>query len=153
VNDVTLRRSDPDLEARVARRLAALLNDAGGPLDATVTARLRFAREQAVARAAAARRMGKAESVSVQAGGQGVLAGGPGGGPDRSERWFRLSTLIPLAVLAIGLLAVQEWHLHSQITAAAEVDLALLGDDLPPKAYADPGFVEFLKQPKEWVEE
>jgi hypothetical protein len=27
----------------------------------------------------------------------------------------------------------------------AEVDAALLTDDLPPSAYADPGFVQFLK--------
>ena len=27
----------------------------------------------------------------------------------------------------------------------AQVDAALLADDLPPSAYADPGFVQFLK--------
>jgi hypothetical protein len=27
----------------------------------------------------------------------------------------------------------------------AEVDTALLTDDLPPSAYADPGFVQFLR--------
>ena len=31
--------------------------------------------------------------------------------------------------------------------AAAEVDAALLADDLPPEAYTDPGFGEFLKAP------
>jgi hypothetical protein len=29
----------------------------------------------------------------------------------------------------------------------AEVDAALLTDDLPPTAYTDPGFVHFLKLP------
>jgi len=29
----------------------------------------------------------------------------------------------------------------------AEVDSALLTDDLPPSAYADPGFLQFLKMP------
>ena len=28
---------------------------------------------------------------------------------------------------------------------AAEVDAALLTDDLPPAAYTDPGFAQFLK--------
>jgi hypothetical protein len=153
VNDVTPRRSLDDLEARVGRRLAALLDDAGGPMDATVTARLRFAREQAVARAAAARRPAAVSDGAVRAG-RMVLAGVPGGDDTgRSERWLRLGTLIPIALLALGLLAVQEWHQRTQITAVAEVDLALLGDDLPPTAYADPGFLEFLKQPKEWIEE
>jgi hypothetical protein len=153
VNDVTPRRSLDDLEARVGRRLAALLDDAGDPMDATVSARLRFAREQAVARAVAARRPAALADGAVRAG-RMVLAGVPGGGDtDRAERWLRLGTLIPIALLALGLLAVQEWHQRTQITAAAEVDLALLGDDLPPTAYADPGFLEFLKQPKEWIEE
>jgi hypothetical protein len=31
----------------------------------------------------------------------------------------------------------------------AEVDAALLTDDLPPAAYADPGFIQFLKQSDE----
>jgi hypothetical protein len=35
-----------------------------------------------------------------------------------------------------------------QIQAAAEVDAVLLADDLPPEAYADPGFGEFLKLPQ-----
>lgn len=153
MNVVTPRRSLDDLEARVGRRLAALLDDAGGPMDATVSARLRFAREQAVARAAAARRPAAVAEGVVRAG-RLVLAGVPGGGDTgRSERWLRFGTLIPIVLLALGLLAVQEWHQRTQITAAAEVDLALLGDDLPPTAYADPGFVEFLKQPKEWIEE
>jgi hypothetical protein len=29
----------------------------------------------------------------------------------------------------------------------AEIDSALLIDDLPPAAYADPGFLQFLKNP------
>jgi hypothetical protein len=151
VNDVTPGRARADVEARVARRLAALLDDAGGPLEATVSARLRFAREQALARVSAARRVAALAPETVGAG-QLALAGLPAG-LERSERWFRWSTLIPLLLLVVGLLAVQEWHLHTQITAAAEVDLALLGDDLPPSAYSDPGFVEFLKQPKEWRDE
>jgi hypothetical protein len=31
----------------------------------------------------------------------------------------------------------------------AEFDQALLTDDLPPAAYADPGFVQFLKSSRE----
>ena len=28
----------------------------------------------------------------------------------------------------------------------AEIDTALLVDDLPPAAYSDPGFIQFLRQ-------
>ena len=44
----------------------------------------------------------------------------------------------------------QHQHLHEQaeIRAAAEIDAALLADDLPPEAYGDPGFGAYLKQPE-----
>jgi hypothetical protein len=42
---------------------------------------------------------------------------------------------------------IQRLHNDSQISAAAEIDASLLADDLPPSAYSDPGFVEFLKAP------
>jgi len=44
-----------------------------------------------------------------------------------------------------GLIAIQDWHGSNEISAAAEIDASLLADDLPPSAYSDPGFVEFLK--------
>ena len=47
----------------------------------------------------------------------------------------------------LQLIAIDEWHESAQIQAAAEVDSALLSDPLPPDAYRDPGFLEFLKAP------
>jgi Protein of unknown function (DUF3619) len=40
---------------------------------------------------------------------------------------------------------IDRHYTQSQIEAAAEVDAAILADDLPPEAYRDPGFAEFLK--------
>jgi hypothetical protein len=37
--------------------------------------------------------------------------------------------------------------MQEQVDAAAEIDAALLADDLPPAAYSDPGFLAFLKNP------
>jgi hypothetical protein len=51
-----------------------------------------------------------------------------------------------LVALVGGLLLIDEWHDRAEIEAAADVDTALLGDVLPPDAYSDAGFVEFLKQ-------
>jgi len=34
-----------------------------------------------------------------------------------------------------------------QVHAAAEVDALILADDLPPDAYVDPGFAQFLREP------
>jgi hypothetical protein len=58
-----------------------------------------------------------------------------------------LASALPLAVLVLGLLAIQELHSSRLISAAADIDAALLADDLPPDAYQDAGFLEFLKRP------
>ena len=62
--------------------------------------------------------------------------------------WLRLASMSPLVLLVIGLVFIQHLHDQADIHAAAEVDAALLADDLPPEAYGDPGFVAFLKQPE-----
>jgi len=53
--------------------------------------------------------------------------------------------LVPLAVLLAGLVLIDSQYSRAQIEAAAELDAAILSDDLPPEAYRDQGFVEFLK--------
>ncbi|MEY2876204.1 MAG: hypothetical protein RLZZ373_3575, partial [Pseudomonadota bacterium] len=55
----------------------------------------------------------------------------------------------PALVLAVGLTGLGEWESREQIAQAAEIDTALLGDDLPPAAYLDAGFGEFLRRPPE----
>jgi Protein of unknown function (DUF3619) len=61
--------------------------------------------------------------------------------------WIKFVSVLPLVALICGLIAIQDWHVSNEISAAAEVDASLLADDLPPAAYSDPGFVEFLKSP------
>ena len=59
-----------------------------------------------------------------------------------------LGSALPLIALVAGLILIQRGHVNAQIATAAEVDAALLADDLPPTAYGDAGFVEFLKVPR-----
>ena len=131
------------LEARVAHRIVATL--AATELPADITERLRFARESAVSR-----RKQLATGLApatVQASGAALLLGPrskTGGG-----WWWQLASFLPLLLLLAGLFLIQQWHADRQIHDAAEIDTALLTDDLPPAAYADPGFVEFLKSPGE----
>jgi len=107
-----------------------------------VDARLRFARDQALARARESRQgMATAPEVVGRAGGGAVL----GGGPEATPWWLRLGALLPLAVLLAGLMLIDRHYARSQIEAAVEMDAAILADDLPPEAYRDQGFVEFLK--------
>lgn len=131
-------------EARFGRRITTLLTEAhASQAQADVDERLRFAREQALERARAARRQPAPASVRVGAGGAAALAVGPS--DDGNPWWLRLSSLLPLAVLLAGLLLIDDHYTRAQIEAAAEVDAALLADDLPPEAYSDPGFVEYLR--------
>lgn len=66
-------------------------------------------------------------------------------GPDSTPWWLRLGAMVPLALLLAGLLLIDHRYTQSQIDAAIELDAAILGDDLPPEAYRDQGFVEFLR--------
>jgi hypothetical protein len=54
--------------------------------------------------------------------------------------WSRLASALPLIALAIGLVTINAIQNDEPRGGSAEVDAALLTDDLPPAAYADPGF-------------
>jgi hypothetical protein len=143
-----------ELDARVAQfglRVAASLTERSATLPHDVTERLRFAREQALVRAAQARAASTAQVASpaisanlVQQGSTLALGGGPRGGTD-GGLWAKLVSALPLLALVVGLVLMQHSRYNQQIAAAAEVDTALLSDSLPPSAFRDPGFAEFLR--------
>lgn len=128
------------LESRIAYRVAARLSQRADALEGDIAERLRFAREQALERAKAARAAESRPVVAVSAGGTALLGGGGGW-------WLKLGSVLPLLALAVGLFLIQHLHTQAQIEAAAQIDVELLADDLPPEAYNDAGFVEFLKTP------
>jgi hypothetical protein len=136
-------------EARVASRLLAPLNRQ--PLAHDVEQRLRVARQQAVARASERRR----RAIAVAAGGIWAVGAGRSAAAVRSAPsgpggWLqRIGTVLPLLALLGGLYGIDQWSLRESVLAAAEVDALLLADDLPPAAYTDPGFSEFLRSPAE----
>ena len=74
---------------------------------------------------------------------------------DAPPSWaWRMASALPLLVLLAGLWGINHWYQQEQVEAAANVDLALLSDDLPPAAYADPGFEEYLRsQDVAWIQE
>lgn len=147
-----------DLDARVdrfGRGVASRLSERTAAMPHDVTERLRFAREQAVARAALARAAASVAATApatprpavVQLGSTLALSGGPAGHDrgGRSGLWAKLVSALPLLALAGGLLLMQQGQIQEQLVAAAEVDTALLSDNLPPAAFSDPGFAEYLK--------
>ena len=124
-------------EARLAARLSRLLDESTQQLPEGVEARLRFAREQALAKARLERQPAVAP-VPLGGGTAGWLGGG----------WFsRAAVVLPILALIAGLAAIEQLHRDDQINTAVEIDSALLTDDAPLAAYRDAGFVEFLKSP------
>jgi hypothetical protein len=95
-------------------------------------------------RAIAARRVSPiaVTQPQVQPMGDGTLSlGAPWKG------WTPLASLFPMVLLVVGLLTINMVLDEYRANEVAEVDAALLTDDLPPTAYTDPGFVHFLKLP------
>ncbi|MFZ4651154.1 MAG: DUF3619 family protein [Rubrivivax sp.] len=126
------------LESRAARLILDRLDASDGPLPHDIRQRLQFARGRALEAALAARRQTARAHLPV-AQGNGSIALGESG-------WWRLAAFAPLVVLVCGLLLIDESNRSQLIHAAAEVDAVLLADELPPAAYSDPGFAEFLKR-------
>jgi hypothetical protein len=130
------------LEARFGVRVASLLGERAAATAPDISERLRFAREQALARAQAARRQEQlvtAAAPMVVGRGRGATLANPAGW------WIKLGSVVPLALLVLGMMGIARVHERAQIAAVAEVDAELLSDALPPAAYTDPGFAEYLK--------
>ena len=121
-------------EQQIAYRIKQYLNR-GLDLDAGKLARLKAAREQALARQ-------RVESRIPVLAWAGDIIG-------RSGRPSTLvpRVLLPTAVLILGLIAVNHWR-DSQLAAEIEeIDAAVLTGDLPLDAYLDKGFDAWLKRP------
>ena len=126
------------IESRFARSIASRLSERAENVAPEIGERLRFAREKALEAGRLARSGGEVVSAGQ---GSAVL------GFSSSPWWQRIATVLPLAALIGGLVLIEDWQTRSQISVAAEVDAALLSDDLPINAYRDAGFVEYLKAP------
>jgi hypothetical protein len=120
-------------EERLARRLVARLSAGTEELPHDVVERLRVARMGAVARR---RQTPRKAVVNDMADGTAILG---------NVWWTRLVAAVPLVALVVGLFVISAVQDDDRAAELADVDSALLVDDLPPRAYADPGFVQFLK--------
>jgi hypothetical protein len=129
------------LEARVALRIAGRLTERADAIPHDIAERLRVARLRAVDKARELRKLSIAPGYQVQPGGVFAMSGPP-------SWWLRAASFAPLALLLVGLLFIQRSYVDQQVRAAAEIDAAILTDDLPPQAYSDPGFAEFLRSPR-----
>jgi Protein of unknown function (DUF3619) len=133
----------PVIEARLALRFAGALSARVDSLPHDVTERLRFAREQAVNKGREVRRLVPAAAKATQIFGR--AAGGAAILGTSAPWWQRAVSVVPLLMLVAGLFMIEHWSTREQAFAAADIDAQLLADDLPPAAYSDPGFAEYLR--------
>lgn len=128
------------LQDRYGLKTASYLSAGTAELPYEVSERLRASRAQAVA----ARKIIKVQTapVTATASAGSVLSWGSG---DGFGLWSRIGSVLPLIALVLGLLAISSLQTDKLVRELAEVDSALLTDDLPPDAFSDPGFLQFLK--------
>lgn len=130
----------PEPMDRMGQNLARLLTQASDELPHDLSERLRVARQQALA----ARKPEPAPRLQLLAQGSSLTLAGP---PSEGlGLWSILGSVLPLLALLAGLVAVQWLDREKTVSELAEIDSALLVDDLPPAAWSDPGFIQFLRQ-------
>jgi hypothetical protein len=127
-------------EDQFGRRVAARLDVGTQELPYEITERLRAARMQAQARRK--RVIGLRTAAIVAASGSSATVTAD----EHVSLWNRIASVLPILALVAGLVLIYTVQNERRANEVAEVDAALLTDDLPPAAYADPGFIQFLKQ-------
>ncbi|MFZ3139291.1 DUF3619 family protein [Polaromonas sp.] len=128
------------LQDRFGLKTASYLSAGTTELPHDISERLRAARAQAVAQ----RKIAKTQTAGsvVNTGSSAAL----NWGSDEGLSWWGwIGSVLPLIALVVGLLAINSFQNDNRMQELAEVDSALLTDELPPAAFADPGFVQFLK--------
>ena len=151
-------------ELRFTNSIRQALDESTERLPWRVTHRLEQARKAALARAPEAVLLrpatvqGAAGVVGLSAGAAGSYAlpgasrrTGPLRGFDADDgarpslAWRVALILLPLAILVAGLIGFSELESMREADEVAELEAAVLADDVPISAYADRGFGVFLK--------
>jgi hypothetical protein len=76
---------------------------------------------------------------------QGQLAGNIGAF-FTSSMLGRMGVIVPLMALVVGLAGIYQYEEQQRIAELAELDAAVLSDELPLTAYLDQGFNAYLAQ-------
>jgi hypothetical protein len=135
----TQRNLNPRVNEEVfAKAVTRRLSEGAEDLPHDITERLKAARAMAASR----RRI-----VAVQAPGRASISGGEAtlNWNDGEGWWNRLASVLPLIALVAGLITIGVLQDEMRAQEIAEVDAELLIDDLPPQAYTDPGFAQFVR--------
>lgn len=125
-------------DINLAYKIRHALNEQLDTLPASTTDRLAAARAAALARK-------KPDAARATAGspatggwrGFGALLTGPA--------LSRVAVAVPILALVIGMGGVFQHEQQQQIAELADIDAAVLSDELPLTAYLDPGFSAYLE--------
>jgi hypothetical protein len=125
-----------------AYKVRHALNERLDDLPASTTDRLAQARKMALARKKAdaplAVRVKRAELAT---------AGAAGGFFSQQFSWFtRMGVALPMLVLVAGMVGIYQYEQQQHVEELAELDAAVLSDELPLSAYLDHGFNAYLTQ-------
>jgi hypothetical protein len=124
----------------LGKRLTKMLDD-NTDLSYEITERLRAARTRALSlRRIAQPQLQTAQEIQTQ-NGSALLKF-----PSQIQLFLQtFGSIIPLLGLVAGLVLIHEFHNDQSALELAEIDSALLIDDLPPNAYTDSSFLDYLK--------
>lgn len=123
--------SNPREEVEVTSRIRELLNQGNTDLDQRIALRLYEARCDALRHQTA-----PVVAVGIAGIGHHVV--------DLVQHHRR--GIIALVALAVGAVSVDLWQNAQEVDALAEIDTELLSDEVPPDAYTDQGFMEWLQR-------
>jgi hypothetical protein len=129
-------------DINLAYKIRHALNETLDDLPAAATDRLAAARAQALARkkADAPRVAQTVRQAQLQTAGFDLRA-------LFSQQWaMRAAVVAPLLLMVAGMVGVYQYEHEQRIAELAELDAAVLSDDLPLTAYTDHGFNAYLAQ-------
>ena len=130
-----LNTAQPVVNAEIfARRVTARLSEGQADLDYDISERLRAARERALSR----RKVVAVPAIARQPQQEAASS--------RKRTWWRaVVSAVPLSAMVAGLAFFNGVQADEGASEMAEYDATLLADELPPSAYTDPGFTQYLK--------
>ena len=136
-NDAARLRNAQGAEQRFAERVRRALDESANALPDATLQRLALARKTALR----AQRMPTLRAAPVRE----LAAAGMGGSP---RFGFARGSFVFSVVVLVGacLAGLYQFEQQRRIEELADVDTAVLNDDLPISAYADQGFNAYLKQ-------
>ncbi|CAG4888833.1 DUF3619 family protein [Paraburkholderia saeva] len=144
--------SAPDTkELEFARQLRRALDENTAALPPATVDRLAAARQAALARKKPEPAVvpAFAPAFAGAAAGMGVGAASPELNTASKPRRFalrRFALAWPLAALVVSLVAIAYWEDQQRTAELADIDAAMLSDDLPLTAYLDHGFNAYLSR-------